>query len=685
MFGLLGHGSDLALDLSGQNQSYFMEYKCIADHLKNLDQVNELVSIIKKLKDLSLSPFIVMENSSGTGKTQMAFTLMARKDLEVLYIPCSSKSGEMTQEIYTVFSARSTCFSKCVEKDLPAITDSGVGGIDNEELYIYTFILALLNNQNNFVYKKSLRSDVFKKIESIESERNDDKRGKNKKQVVVFLDEFPSLSKKKNEHEIKGLRFMRNVFRSFKLVVIISATNGTARNLIGAYGHSRGRLSLWCVVFPWLPRFVNTVDTKISDKLNYFVTHSRPLFAKHLIEYHQRNPLNETMTTNFVDYFDTMVGSLAKICLAWKGRSFSFFLGQFTLFLCSSFIIKNENSNIIDGHFGCLQEQKPFNLHIVKRDSKSIKLTIDGVETEWKFHAVFPNLKEDLLLFCILSGGKYFHPLEYPENSILTFHTALELAERGQGKLHFSNTNQVANDGMRMEVLVSGSVIVASHSNGFQGIKLKPFIISFLNEIGITLDRNCLNRIRIPDSISKLVIPFCSPPNVEWPISLPTDLNVGNFIRTDNKSKIDFKVILKDNNGIILTGESKDRQDTFGSSDMIEILKRIPPISPFHLVVINNMISSEFLKGNFDNLIKDGKMKKEEKCHNFDYLYHACFYRVDELNGITEISGIENKCRAPDCGCNSTKMDKLIFFVNIKLPTSKRKRKEKFQKEQNKK
>lgn len=56
MFGLLGHGSDLALDLSGQNQSYFMEYKCIADHLKNLDQVNELVSIIKKLKDLSLSP-----------------------------------------------------------------------------------------------------------------------------------------------------------------------------------------------------------------------------------------------------------------------------------------------------------------------------------------------------------------------------------------------------------------------------------------------------------------------------------------------------------------------------------------------------------------------------------------------------------------------------------------------------
>lgn len=82
-------------------------YRDVADLLSETPGVNEIAKSIKDItcigaSNLYLTPFVVLQNSSGTGKTQMAFNLMARKDVEVFYI-CHG-------DVQKVFSLRSESF-----------------------------------------------------------------------------------------------------------------------------------------------------------------------------------------------------------------------------------------------------------------------------------------------------------------------------------------------------------------------------------------------------------------------------------------------------------------------------------------------------------------------------------------------------------------------------------------------
>lgn len=63
-------------------------YHATAAFSKDSSEVNQLVDLIKqkKVTDASVAPFIVLENSIGMGKTQMAFNLMAHSDVDVFYI-----------------------------------------------------------------------------------------------------------------------------------------------------------------------------------------------------------------------------------------------------------------------------------------------------------------------------------------------------------------------------------------------------------------------------------------------------------------------------------------------------------------------------------------------------------------------------------------------------------------------
>lgn len=308
---------DIKTYISPNTKVSFDMYSSIASILKDSADVNNLVNQIKTLQGVSGTPFIVLENSSGTGKTQMAFNLMARKDLKVLYVPCCSGPEMRPQSVYQIYEQRTAAFTRSINLDFPRVDNGSVANIKlNTELFTFGFILALLTDQDRFTGPAS-KYDVISTIEKMQ------------KQCVVFLDEFPKLPKDEDEKSVAKLRFIRNIFRVFGFVVIISSTNGSARNSLGSFSHSRpGDQSLWCVVVPSLPRFIDVSGVRVSLRLKPFIDHSRPLFARAALDYYQQYPYNES--ANFVEYLDQMVSHLAEAFCKWKGNSLWFFVGQLT-------------------------------------------------------------------------------------------------------------------------------------------------------------------------------------------------------------------------------------------------------------------------------------------------------------------------------------------------------------------
>ncbi|GMF64670.1 unnamed protein product [Phytophthora lilii] len=70
-------------------------YPVIAERLKNTEEVTKLVQMVKQFSvrretDSSTMPFILLQGSSGVGKTHMAFNLMVHDDLDVIYATMAS-------------------------------------------------------------------------------------------------------------------------------------------------------------------------------------------------------------------------------------------------------------------------------------------------------------------------------------------------------------------------------------------------------------------------------------------------------------------------------------------------------------------------------------------------------------------------------------------------------------------
>jgi hypothetical protein len=267
-------------------------YMQMAERLKYSEEVRSLSNHVAQViaDGQPPTPFVVLENSSGTGKTQMAFNLQARGECDVFYIVCGT-AGDREQTVYDAFAERTSAFQRCVLRDLDALKRvtldkraplGAVGQIRGQTtLALYGFILAALRGQDEFC-GEARRSDVTAELE---------KRGA--RPFVFFLDEFPRAGRLQthmydvDQRELENsLRVMRNVFRSFKLAVVVSSTNGTARNLITTSSRSReSEPYVWCVVVPSFPSVVLNADAAVPALVMTIIRHSRPLFAQIAIKY----------------------------------------------------------------------------------------------------------------------------------------------------------------------------------------------------------------------------------------------------------------------------------------------------------------------------------------------------------------------------------------------------------------
>jgi hypothetical protein len=550
----------------------------------------EVEPFVQQIKDLiegfvptseSATPFIVFEDSSGYGKTQMAFSLMAMK-MKVLYIPCNNTG--IVQPIYGAFALVSHSFEYALQKDLRIL-----GNYDEDFLKAYTNPLAMYT----FLYAYMTgETDMSKVLTRRQLEDYLDQHQK----PVIFLDEFPRLhesqGKKKDGNEDK-LRYMRNVFRALGLVVICSSTNATAINLRKFGTHSRIPSVHWCTVIPRFPNFRMNVcnDVNIPKIFLPVLKASRPYFANLVCSF-LKGWIGE-FGISFLDQLGKYIyDEVSNSKRGNIGGQNEFDQGQASLFLGASFRVSDSaqqgdqtvsshlrnQCSLIDGHFGRLDEPGIFRL-FTKRD---------GVSKQNETSLWTPSVKFDNepLMIMFLMGGKEYFPI--PEGKYF-WSLVMQVKKTHRIVCDLTNVVQSANDGLLLEAMSVGAIALASRRNGFAGIDFRRFLEILVSHL-ISRD---LSIAEFPEQISRFqnhVIPPLSPPNVPWHDSWDGfELNLKNLRRTRNKERIDFEV-----DEIGLTGECKDHKSALKLATLKNIIVRVPNHSKIHLVFTNKIQKSYF-------------------------------------------------------------------------------------------
>ncbi|TDH71719.1 hypothetical protein CCR75_007516 [Bremia lactucae] len=649
-------------------------YEAVAKTLARTEEVESLSKTIRTILEgnFKVTPFVVLENSSGTGKTQMAFNLDATGRFDVFYIWCAKIGDSVQQEICKAYVTRSDTFGTCLNTDFKMTKNrgDGTGGIVSLQrtdfLYLYGFIHAALLGKKEVDSAIKTRNDVEKALE--------DRATSGKKPFIFFLDEFPrdiDRDTASSDHQSRmpapttqeaydhkrRLRLMLNVFRSFGLVVIASSTSGTARtSALVSSGSRTDSDYLWCTVHPLFPRTVIGCDIgMLPTVIQNIIANSRPLFTEIALEYMRKKPWS--VGSNTVNYLNALVGHSARIFAMMKGgRPLDFKIGQLCLLLCSSYRAEDGKANLIDGHYACLDEQKTFGLmlngtgHLYKVEGE---IEADKAKDEaqdkrtWECRNVFPHPANDVLLHLTLTGGKSYRPFYSPLREVLL--------SMSTSTMYLHDSNEPMNDGQRLEALVSAAVVMASHVDGLGGVALTTFLGRLLVELGVSSQDE---KIELPlgfEIRENWVVPFLSPPNVEWPAWLLHDesMQFDNLVRTANGDTIDFRI----DSGLISV-ECKDHKRPLSLETIKEILLHVPADSKVHFIVTRSLRKHYFTK-------KDtyATFLREHNLPTMD-IYHVSYGST-----LKEIVGMENqesqKVQCMDDGSTKHCEKKLVIFIEI--------------------
>ena len=674
----------VAMDAAAQG--HVAAYAGRAKTLRDSRHVNELVAT---LQDLLLRhtptssntechkspPFVVLDNSSGTGKTQMAFNLMARigDDVaDVHYVVCDQDDGfssrPPTHAVYKAFASQTAAFKSCLYKDKRAFGNGSVATIQAiaQPLWTYGFIYAMVAGDATIDGPKT-HADVTRVLEQ---------RANPTKPCVFFLDAFPRREVVAYTTEVDAALAIRDVFRVLfpQVVLVTSSTGETARNGKWEPCVSEGAARpLWCVVHPSLPPFRDDdVATVVPVALQPILFHSRPLFAQMALRYMRRQPPRPTPDGSWVAYLDEMVGALAHQLVSWEGIFSDFFgVGQVALFLDVP-LYTAKNRNVVFAHYARLEATRPFRLYRTKCDTNC---TEDG---KWRGECAFPPPEEDVLLHLVLTGGKVFRALQDPPQSgepgwDHSMWSRLKELWSAPG-LSYANSNQVfSDDGWQTRVLVPAAIVHASHIGGFAGVTLSAFLPALLFELGIGSTR-AKTVVEYPDEevtrfAQQTRVPFLgSPRGHPWPAFLTSSsslaLNLVSLVRPGNRDPLDLRA-----SDDCVSAECKAFGTALTLSMVKSMLERVPPGSKVHLVVTNTLQKTEayFTRPEFAAFVAAKQLA---------WVDTARFLRLvaDPTTGslrLHAMEGMDGSTRAKrkrgDEGDDPAPMDKLVLFVELEL------------------
>ena len=187
-------------------------------------------------------------------------------------------------------------------------------------------------------------------------------------------------------------------------------TDSRAAKLPSTIGnHSRtAKSSKWCHVvgrFPDLDLSLLTLPSSVPTWLHCILANSRPLFAK-LVSSHFYNKFTGIDTD-----FDALMKNAFSDLISVKNIFGDFYgkFGQLRLFQNAHCSLEdrweNQSTPLIHSHFAQLGVPK-----------KNFVLMTDGHiqdhDDPWKPSSAFPNVQNDLLLYLLLMGGKYYHAFQ---------------------------------------------------------------------------------------------------------------------------------------------------------------------------------------------------------------------------------------------------------------------------------
>jgi hypothetical protein len=365
------------------------KYKDIANALKNESCVSEICDVLLKITSQDIPetgffgrcPFTFLEGSSGSGKSQMGFTISAKlsNDRKVFYF-LFEPAGSTSQDIYENFSNISELFKTCYDKDLKFFINDAVSPscetIFAKKLYVYGFIYELISGKiENLRFGPKTGKEVVSLMETNEIKF---------KRPVFIVDECIAIT----DESLRTVRFVRNCFRSLGLGLVMCGTDSRAAKLpanIGASSRSKDAYP-WCFVFGHFP----TVKLSLFDLpestpewLKTILESSRPLFAQFAVDEIRKSPNFENFNFNSLlkAVFERLI-NVKKIFGKYYGQ-----LGQLRLFNNSHYALKdfNEQSTaLIHSHYAQLVGPKNF---VLMNDS-----SVKGFGSDiWKPASVFPN------------------------------------------------------------------------------------------------------------------------------------------------------------------------------------------------------------------------------------------------------------------------------------------------------
>jgi hypothetical protein len=666
--------------------SYEDIYKNVCKEIDDmgLDESSRMGDAIDKGDVLHRDPtYIYVGGSSGTGKTQFAFSLEKHltrsSNMRKLFFWTATVPEENSQEIYKCFKGYALAFSSCIEQDFKDNSTKGfsIETLKQQHLYSFGFIKHVLEGATQLQPICKVNCEVVCQI----------LREKYSLTPVFVLDEFPPSGIGKSSNH---LRLMRNVFLACGLPLIIMGTNSTASNLIPTSQDSRTEDTLgkknarkWCRVYQ-IPTETKmaVLDTLEIERLPVWghlkpiVELSRPLFAikamEVLLDYAKTEEYRNN-EYNFAGILDRVITDAALRIYHVKNifGHIAGSVGQFCLYLNTSYV-QEPALTLMHHHFSQMPEQA-FDLYLA--DGMLKKKTSEGL-VDWSPSSYFPNTGKDLLLYLYLMNFKGTNAFGVDISKRVSMKRRIELIENDPAfksmRFSYQNSAQASNDGNFSESLLSASICAASHFSGISGAKLQPFLKELLFHMykeQYSFNVDCL--------AIDLTISFLSPPNQKWPECIYASGNFDNCSRTVNSTRIDF-IFGSVNSAGYGSAESKDMKIV--QAVMNNIVERIPFDSRLHIVYVKSLqknyhidfkslerkVVTKVRSSIVDKLIKKekedpkkknaikkkyateikAKLDKDVRVKNVRALRRCCFYRThledNEIRLQKSIAGIPN-------------------------------------------
>ena len=644
--------------------------------MKQIERVSEETKK-GRIKEKIRPPFFYIDGSSGMGKTQLAFCFNRRP---YYYLLGTSGGDGSYQHIYNNFISISQIFDECIEKDFASYGKHGFeyyscnSRIYNLPLYTYGFILLLLKynlqlNSNEMIFLEQNKAYFIKPTvqEEILNLLENEYYKKNKKIPFFIIDEVTT------DKQTKTI-FQRNIFRTVFLVVVLMGTDSKLTKMIPTSVHSRALGDReWVIVIPIFPKFYYDKSDnwkRIENKfpfLNDLIYHSRGLFSTLLIDYCCENETklldlrNNQLINVLLKYLFITIKRQKKLLFSVESKE-----AQTKLFLDSSRKRNREgenylNINAIHKHFANLKDENLLKLFL---DNESGKGESNYLMQEnhklWKPEALFPEIRNDILLYLIFLGTKDCYTLFDNDVRVPSLHMIQHYISDYEV---YHQYEQKVNDGTKLEALCCMSICIASHTNGVEGISINNFITALVNEF----QYDCKNEILLSEEptelchlLKELTIPFLSPPNGLWPsylLSIP-DTKFDNLIRPPNNERCDLLI----ENSEWFLGEVKDHNKLTTSclKSMLKTQSMSHSTSFFRLYFTNKLQVTYFEKENGIPCMNNKLWLKFLKEEHLDNLF-INIYKINCCNGmINELDSIHLPCYSSN-ECN------LIIFIFYNL------------------